>query len=209
MKKQISVLLATLAVCSCATVLTGRHQQLAFESNEHDTEIYINDKFVCKTPCITEVTRHGDKLMITAKKTGFTDRTMFAEGKLNPMAAVNIISLWTSTFGFSTDATSNSMWEYQPGSIYVTMQKEPRTETERRNFAYQNKIRDFVLRNFDQLEAAAYSEQGSGEYIKALSGMISVPTYEIKSSLQNSYTASDAAEKIIGLYVTTGKRPKH
>lgn len=209
MKKQILILLITLAVCSCATVLTGRHQQLAFESNERDTEIYINDKLVCKTPCITEVTRRNDKLMITAKKAGFTDRTMFAEGKLNPMTAVNIISLGTSTFGFSTDATSNSMWEYQPGSIYVTMQKEPRTAAERRNFDYQNKIRDFVLRNFDQLETDTYSEQGNGEYIKALSGMTSVPAYEIKSVLQNSFAGADAAEKIIGLYVTIGKRPSH
>lgn len=209
MKKQILILLITLAVCSCATVLTGRHQQLAFESNERDTEIYINDKLVCKTPCITEVARRNDKLMITAKKAGFTDRTMFAEGKLNPMTAVNIISLGTSTFGFSTDATSNSMWEYQPGSIYVTMQKEPRTAAERRNFDYQNKIRDFVLRNFDQLETDTYSEQGNGEYIKALSGMTSVPAYEIKSVLQNSFAGADAAEKIIGLYVTIGKRPSH
>lgn len=209
MKKQILILLITLAVCSCATVLTGRHQQLAFESNERDTEIYINDKLVCKTPCITEVTRRNDKLMITAKKAGFTDRTMFVEGKLNPMTAVNIISLGTSTFGFSTDATSNSMWEYQPGSIYVTMQKEPRTAAERRNFDYQNKIRDFVLRNFDQLETDTYSEQGNGEYIKALSGMTSVPAYEIKSVLQNSFAGADAAEKIIGLYVTIGKRPSH
>ena len=192
MKKQTLILLITLAVCSCATVLTGRHQQLAFESNERDTEIYINDK-----------------LMITAKKAGFTDRTMFAEGKLNPMTAVNIISLGTSTFGFSTDATSNSMWEYQPGSIYVTMQKEPRTAAEHRNFDYQNKIRDFVLRNFDQLESDTYSEQGNGEYIKALSGMTSVPAYEIKSVLQNSFAGADAAEKIIGLYVTIGKRPSH
>ena len=206
MKKQISILIAVLTVCSCATIITGRHQQLAFDSNERDVEIYINGKFTCKTPCITEVTRHGDKLMITAKKAGFTDRTMFAEGKLNPMTAVNIISLPSSTFGFSTDATSNSMWEYQPGAIYVTMQKEPRTAAERHNFDYQNKIRDFVLRNFDQLEADAYSEQGNGEYIKALSGMTSVPAYEIKSALQKSYAASDAAEKIIGLYVTTGNR---
>ena len=58
------------------------------------------------------------------------------------------------------------------------------------------------MRNFDQLEADAYSEQGNGEYIKALSGMTSVPAYEIKSALQNSYSGTDAAEKIIGLYVT-------
>lgn len=202
MKKQISILLAVLTVCSCATVITGRHQQLAFDSNERDVEIYINGKFTCKTPCITEVTRRSDKLMITAKKAGFTDRTMFAEGKLNPMTAVNIISLWTSTFGFSTDATSNSMWEYLPGTIYVAMQKEPRTAAEHRDFDHQNKIRDFVLRNFDQLETDAYSEQGNGEYIKALSGMTSVPAYEIKSALQNSYVGTDAVEKIIGLYIT-------
>lgn len=205
MKKYV-VLFTALAVCSCASIISGRHQQLAFDSNERDVEIYINGKYTCKTPCITEVVRHNNKLMISAKKEGFTDRTMFADGKLNPMTAINIISLGTSTFGFSTDATSNSMWEYQPGSVYITMQKEPRTEAERRDFAYQNKIRDFVLRNFDQLETDAYSENETGEYIKALSGMISVQPFEIKSALQHSYTGTDAAEKILGLYLASGKR---
>jgi len=198
--KKILVFSVCMLLCSaCATVIDGNKQQLAFDSNEQGVEIYINDVLACRTPCLADVHRANKKLMIVAKKEGFQQRTIFLDKSLNSSVVFNGLSLSSSTFGISTDLSTSDMWEYQPNSIYVVMTKEPKTEAERQKLNKQNQIRDFVLRNFDALQNDSYSEQGTGEYIKTLSGMSKVSEIEIRSVLQNTYIATDCAERIIGL----------
>ncbi len=205
MKKIFSTMLIVMLTSSCALVLDGRKQQLAFDSNEKDIEIYINHKFMCKTPCIAEVKREKKKLMITAKKLGYNDRTVFTEGTLNSTSVINLISLWSAPSGFSTDMTSGSMWKYLPNSFYVTLTPEPKTRAEKRLLEEQNKIRNFVLRNFDQLQNDAFGQEGGGEYLKALSAMSGVSIVQIKTALQNSFAGPDCAEKIVGLHLENKK----
>lgn len=201
MKKSALVLLLLLCT-ACASVIDGNKQQLAFDSNEKGVEIYINGAFSCSTPCLTEVSRANRKLMIVAKKDGFVDRTMFLDKNFNVSTAFNFLSIWTSTFGFTTDLSTGDMWEYQPNSIYVVINKEPKTSREKEKLEKQNQIRDFVLRNFDALQNDSFSENSSGEYIKTLSKMAKINELEIKSVMQNSYMAPDCAERIIGLTIS-------
>ena len=199
MKKIFAFSLFFLLCSACATVIDGKKQQLAFDSNEKDVEIYIDDKLACRTPCLTEVDRANKKLMVVAKKGGFQDRTLFLDKSINSTSAFNVICLWSSTFGLSTDLSSADIWEYQPNSVYVVMVKEPKTALEKQKIEKQNQIRDFVLRNFDGLQNDTFSEQGSEEYIKTLSGMTNIPASEIKSVLQATFIATDCAERIVGL----------
>lgn len=200
------ILSALFFIASCATVLDGRKQQLAFDSNEKEVQIFVNDKFVCTTPCITDVKRKKNKIMITAKKDGFENRAMFIDGNLNSTTVINILSLWSSPFGASTDLSTGGMWQYFPNSIYVTMQKEPKTPSEKRAQLNQNKIRDFVLRNFDHLQTEAFQNEGMGEYIKTLANMSQLSENQIKSILQNAYAAPDATERVIGEHLNAMKK---
>ncbi len=50
MKKALILTAAVLLLGSCATVINGRKQELSFDSNEKDTQIFIGDKEVCRTP---------------------------------------------------------------------------------------------------------------------------------------------------------------
>ena len=184
---------------SCASVIDGGKQQLAFDSNEKDVDIYVNGAFLCRTPCLKEVRRANKRLMITAQKEGFVERSMFLDKNLNVTTVFNFLSFSTSTFGFSTDLTTGGIWEYHPNSIYVVMNKEPKTAGEKEKLQEQNKIRDFVLRNFDALERDAYDERTVGEYLKTLSQMTKLKEIEIRSVFQNAYTAPDCAERIVGL----------
>lgn len=206
MKKTITLLPLLFLIASCATVFDGRKQQIAFDSNEKDVKIYVNDKFICKTPCIGEIKRKKNTLMINARKQGFEDRTLFIDGTINSTSLLNVISLWTSTFGFTTDMSSGSIWMYQPNAVYVTMTKEPRTAAEKQAYQRQNKVRDFVLRNFSQLQNDLYTENASQEYIQALAQLSGISAMEIRAALQNSYAGTDAAEKIIGLMLSNSPK---
>ena len=101
-------------------------------------------------------------------------------------------------------------WEeimiYQPNAVYVTMTKEPRTAAEKQAYQRQNKVRDFVLRNFSQLQNDLYTENASQEYIQALAQLSGISAMEIRAALQNSYAGTDAAEKIIGLMLSNSPK---
>jgi len=200
--KNIVLFPVLLLIGSCALVFDGTHQQVSFDSNEKNVQIYINDKFACQTPCIADVKRGKQTLMVTAKKDGFEERTVFLNRNLNSLTALNLISLWTSTFGFTTDAVAGSFWQYQPNAFYVVMTKEPKTQEQRAKLIEQNKIRDFVLRNFDQLQSDAFENEKTGEYIRALAQMTKHATIDVKSIVQQSYTPADCAERVIGLYLS-------
>ena len=205
--KKITFLLPLLfLIASCATVFDGRKQQIAFDSNEKDVKIYVNDRFICKTPCIGEVKRKKNTIMIRAQKQGFENRTLFIDGTINSTSLLNVISLWTSTFGFTSDMSSGSIWMYQPNAVYVTMTKEPRTAAEKAVYQKQNKVRDFVLRNFSQLQNDLYSENASQEYIQALAQLSGISVLEIRTALQSSYAGPDTAEKIIGLMLSNSQK---
>ena len=67
MKKALILTAAVLLLGSCATVINGRKQELSFDSNEKDTQIFIGDKEVCRTPCIVEVARSRKKQDLRTK----------------------------------------------------------------------------------------------------------------------------------------------
>lgn len=201
MTKLISIFCAVLTISSCAWVIDGKYQQLGFDSNEKDVEIFINGKKECTTPCMAEVRRGSEKLMVNARKEGFEDRTFFVDPQPNRTMFFNILSLWSSLSGFTTDMSSKTVWQYQPNSFYISMSKTPKTEAEKKIFAEQNKIRDFVLTNYHSLQNEVYQNPNNGEYLKSLSALTNIPTMELAAILQNCDDAPNASEKVVAKYL--------
>ena len=68
MKKIIMAIASVSLLCACGTIFSSGKQELAFDSNIADTEIYINGQKICSTPCITNIERGNKKLLIKASK---------------------------------------------------------------------------------------------------------------------------------------------
>ena len=64
MKKIIMAIASVSLLCACGTIFSSGKQELAFDSNIADTEIYINGQKICSTPCITNIERGNKKLLI-------------------------------------------------------------------------------------------------------------------------------------------------
>ena len=201
MKKALILTAAVLLLGSCATVINGRKQELSFDSNEKDTQIFIGDKEVCCTPCIVEVARSRSKLLVRAKKTGFEDKTIFVTSSANVTSLFNGISTIFSTFGLSTDMSSGAFWQYSPNSFYVMMQKEPKNAAEAKQRDRENKIRFFVLQNF-----------GGGdqhEYLDALAEMTKLSKTDLRNIIENSDSEGECAERTIESYISNRKNGGH
>lgn len=202
MKKHHLLLSLTFALSSCATMISGTTQEVSFDSNLKGTQIYINNKEICQTPCITTLERGKEKIMVTAKKAGYEERTIFIERNINPTTVINVASTIFSTFGLSTDISSDSFWEYAPNSFYITMQKQPQTAAERKQLEYTNKIRHFILQNYGTLQTEIYDRGGNFEYTNTLSSMTKLPKQKIISIFENCISESECTERVINAYIS-------
>lgn len=202
MKKIILSITAAAFLSSCGTLFSSREQELAFDSNVKGVDIYINGKKACSTPCIAQVARSNKTLMIKAQKAGYDERTVFIEHGYNPIAVLNVLSGITSTFGLSTDSTNDRLWQYAPGSYYVTMYKEPRNDAERKLYENADRIREFVLKNYAQLQTENFENNiNDREYIKTVAKMSNASDIEIRSIISQSLSESECAERVVEIYL--------
>lgn len=198
--------MAITILSACSTIFSSGEQELAFDANVPDVDIYINNKKVCSTPCITKVERANKKLLIVARKEDYTDRSLFIDPGYNPMFMGNFLSLWTSTFGFTTDATDDHLWNYAPNSFYIAMHHEPQTEAEKKLHQQADKIRLFVLRNHPMLQTEHYDNKDSdGEYMKTLSQMSGISAAEISDIISRSASESECAERVVAAFMQAHK----
>jgi len=202
MKNTLLLIAAAVLLSSCGTLFSSRKQELAFDSNVKGVDIYINGEKACSTPCIALVERSDKTLMIRAEKAGYSERTVFVEHGYNPVAVLNVLSHVTSTFGLSTDYTSNRLWQYAPGSFYVSLHKEPRSDAERRFYEKADRLRDFVLKNYAQLQVENFDNGAvNREYTEAAAQMSGAAAVEIRSAVLQSLSESECAERIVEIYL--------
>ena len=199
-KTRILELIAPVLLLSgCGMCFDGFHQTVAIDGSPSGIEIYRDGKPVGKTPLMLEVRRKGGAQMLVAKKEGYNDQTLIMESRMGTGGVLDIISSATAVtgvFGLTTDGTSGTLWEYQPGHFYVNM---IRIGEENRPVS---KMKLFVSRNWHVLENEAGS--GDGEGIRALSEMTGVSKGELSSFIKESAYPSQLISKLTALMPDDG-----
>lgn len=102
MKQIIFILIASVALTSCATVLSGSKKAVMLNSKQGGTTVLVNGLEKGQTP-ITLKLKADD--MVTFQKDGFEDRTVVVDSKFNTIAILNLFSL----LGWGIDAVSGSL----------------------------------------------------------------------------------------------------
>lgn len=192
--------LCLFSLTSCATLFTSRQQNITFDSNEKNVEIYINGQKICETPCSAKVDRSRDTMLIVGKKEGFEDVAVTVNSGANVAALLNLISLVTGSTGLTTDITDSHAWEYSPNAFYLTMEEaNDVAKTPNQEKAYEQKIRKYVLANYSDIKAAAVYESDE-KYLKALAKMTSVPQEKIENLVTKSKDEADFTNMMIREY---------
>jgi len=84
--KLLLLLLLTVSMCSCATVLRSKtvNKQIHISSNPENAEVFINDESIGNTPIDYTVVKRK-KHSIEVKKEGFLNGYSKIDRKLNPL----------------------------------------------------------------------------------------------------------------------------
>lgn len=118
MKKLIIV--CALSMQSCATILTGTSDRITINSVPEGAKVEIDGIDKGKTPVRVKVKRHFESPTVTLKKDGYERKTFELQNSFNPIAAINLLSI----FGWGIDLLSGAVMKYNP-KVY-DMELEPK-----------------------------------------------------------------------------------
>ena len=191
MKK--TVILSCLMLSACGTIFSGTGQEINFDSNEKDVEVFIDGVRACKTPCTYEVDRSMHDLDIVAKKKGFRNQQITLRSNFNKMAVLNLSFLtnWTTDFAFG------GVWEYKRNNVYIDMEKLSKQNASLDNNLAPN-IRRFALFGYDEMKIEA-AKNMNGEYISSLAAITKKDDAELIALINQSSSEVELAHKLTGI----------
>lgn len=194
MKKTL-ILLSLFFLSSCAWIINGRYEELSFDSNVEEVDIYIQNQKVCSTPCITEVKRENKMILIIAKKQGYEDKVIEINKGINVVSFLNFLTTPIGLSSLTTDVSAGAVWEYQPNVFYVLMQTPPKTQAEKINRQTENNIRAFILKNYSELKTDIYAT--SQEYVNELAHMSHLSPSTVSILVRDSNSESKLIDSIL------------
>lgn len=156
--KSVLILTAIVFLQGCASIISGKTQQVTFNSEPDGANVIITGRQIGKTPITTQLDRAKDQTL-TFEKEGYKPVTMQLTTTLNSWFWGNI--LIGGLIGSTTDGITGSVYEYAPSQYFVPLKP---VEEKKANLEINKKI--FVMMNYNQLVKEIFSVKG--EYTKTL-----------------------------------------
>ena len=156
--KSVLILTAIVFLQGCASIISGKTQQVTFNSEPDGANVIITGRQIGKTPVTTQLDRAKDQTL-TFEKEGYKPVTMQLTTTLNSWFWGNI--LIGGLIGSTTDGITGSVYEYAPSQYFVPLKP---VEEKKANLEINKKI--FVMMNYNQLVKEIFSVKG--EYTKTL-----------------------------------------
>jgi len=179
---------------ACGSVFYGSTQDISFQANVDNVEIYIGDMYICTTPCLYTIDRMNINLPVTAYKDGYKIQQTVLETVMNPIVLGNSIS----PASWMTDITTGSVWKYRPDSVYFNMQELKMKPTKKAQFINESRIRHYVLYNFPHLQKEAYFHPGKNEeYIAGLQNLTQKPQEYLEKTVLNAKNEIDCINRLL------------
>jgi hypothetical protein len=138
--------------------------------------------------------------VLSVQSTGYQPYQIALNKKISTLFWVNIFS--GGVTGSTTDALSGAMYEYEPSTFMVTLQRGSSSSEELAAWRRTEGLRAFVLLNNEALVSQLAA--GSGEYVDVLAKLLSVTAADRADAIARwragymaSKTSADFAAKLV------------
>ena len=180
------VILLSLLVAGCATIISGTTQNITINSNVKGARVLLNGAVIGKTPLTTKIKRESDAI-ITVSHKDYETQTIRPSTTINPTVFFAAISFVDGLFSTTTDYATGAAYKYSPSSYFVHL--EPKNNTDL-GFKEEVELRKFAMLNLSQISSDA---QEDGEYILTLADLMK-SKYNQEEALETIKLALDSAE---------------
>src|SRR5579863_741306 len=159
MRIQITLIVFCMSLSACGTIF-GTHDRISFTSEPPEAKIYINGRYLGKTPTSVQVTRSfmsGGPPQITVEKEGYKRQEFELSKEFNVVSLGNLSSI----FSWATDFVSGAVMRFSPTDYRIVLESE--------HAAYRPQELEmlrFVLFNFENIQEDI-AKRG-GEYLETM-----------------------------------------
>lgn len=199
MRSVVAASFLALASQGCATILGGSSQTVTFNSNVNGADVYLNQTLLGKTPLTASIKR-GQEGTFRVQMAGYQPYQIAVNKKISTLFWVNIFT--GGVTGSTTDAVTGAMYEYEPSTFMVSLQRADFSSAERGQWIRKEGLRSFVLLNNEALIADLAA--GRGEYLDVLLDVFHVTPAGRQSAItgwrsaySNAKTSAEFAGRLV------------
>ena len=203
-KLALVIVIVSLFLRGCASIISGTTQEMTFQSNPEDVLVTISGKVVGKTPTTVQLDRKSGQSVVFSKD-GYKPINMQLESGLDPWFWGNIVL--GGFFGSTTDSISGAAHKYSPNQYFVTLEAEGTNRVDGPTKKSQKeKAKEFIVANYENLVEEI--KNGEGDNLASLNSLLNIPADQQEDSLKKMRTLLEVftdrpifADQVIGLYI--------
>ena len=159
--------LSVVFLTGCASIISGRQQQVTFTSNPDDAVVAIDGKQIGKTPITAQLDRKGTTQVVTIQKDGYKPTTFQLKSTVNPWFFGNLI--FGGLCGSSTDSSTGAINAYSQDMFNVSLNPAGVSST----LPPATEVQSFIIVNYKNIIEELNGKPD--QYLKALLILLKVP----------------------------------
>ena len=201
-KNLLLILSVLIFISSCATIMTGKTQEVTFDSEPQGVEVAVNGRIIGKTPTTIQLDKKKDQT-VSFKLEGYKTQTRTLETKVNTWFMGNIVL--GGFIGSTTDGITGGMHEYSPNQYYITLSKDKNVSTTIYG-SEKAKVKEFIVVSYGSLMIDL--SRGKGDYLDSLLSMLDVKESNKNDSIRKIKSLSEIynvipefAEQVANLFL--------
>jgi uncharacterized protein YceK len=202
MKNLLLILSVLIFISSCATIMTGKTQEITFDSEPQGAEVTVNGRVIGKTPTTIQLDKKKDQ-SVSFKLEGYKTQTRRLETKIQGFFWGNIVS--GGFIGSTTDGITGGMHEYSPNQYYITLSKDKNVSSTIYG-SEKAEVKEFIVLSYRSLMVDL--SRGKGDYLDSLLSMLDVKESNKNDSIRKIKSLSEIydvipefAEQIANLFL--------
>jgi hypothetical protein len=184
MNRTLSKMMATLcgvgsllACGGCASMISGRTQQVAFDSNPSQADVFVNGSKYGTTPCVLTLQRSKMLPKVELKKDGYADANVPVLTRFNYVMALDLFWGLIGVTTFAVELGGESSVEYDPNRYFTVLEpleNRQSVESAQKQEAVKetSKLLRYIAVNYGQIITDISS--GGGDHLLALYNLLDI-----------------------------------
>jgi len=188
----VSLFVPAIIFSACASIVTGAHQEVTFNSNPDGAAVTVNGRVMGKTPITTSMKKESGQSMVFEKE-DYKPLTMQLETHLNPWFWGNIVL--GGLIGSTIDGLSGAVYEYSPSQYMVTLQPAGTGSLETHTaISDSQKRKEYIVTNYKDIVTDL--QKGAGEHLSSLLSLLNVSANQADDVIKRIRGLSEAYPNI-------------
>lgn len=180
---------ALIAMAGCASIVSGRNQEVSFTSNPEGATVTVNGKILGRTPLTVNLQKEKGQSLVFSKDS-YKTLSMQLETSIDGWFWGNIVL--GGLIGSTTDGVTGAVYKYAPSQYMVTLEPDGTTRMDGKPaLSDQQKAKDYIVVAYKSL-IEELTTDNKGEYVRSLLNILRVPEAQQAEAIVKIRALSEA-----------------